>query len=126
MYTADITILYVTNPVKSAAFYATLLNTQPVEVSPTFALFVMSNGFKLGLWSRFTVEPQPTHYAPGNAGEVFFKVASRTAVDEVYQTWGIQHAVTIIQKPTALDFGYSFTALDPDGHRLRVGVLEAE
>lgn len=126
MYTADITILYVTNPVNSAAFYAALLQTQPVEVSPTFALFVMENGFKLGLWSRFTVEPQLTHFAPGNASEVFFKVASRQAVDEAYQTWGTEHAVTIMQKPVALDFGYAFTALDPDGHRLRVGVLEAE
>jgi predicted enzyme related to lactoylglutathione lyase len=26
----------------------------------------------------------------------------------------------IIQEPTKMDFGFTFTAADPDGHRLRV------
>ncbi|WP_374468302.1 hypothetical protein [Ferrovibrio sp.] len=26
----------------------------------------------------------------------------------------------ILQPPTAMDFGYTFLAADPDGHRLRV------
>ena len=26
----------------------------------------------------------------------------------------------ILQEPTKMDFGYTFTAADPDGHRLRV------
>ena len=44
---------------RSGAFYGALLGRQPVETSPTFALFVLDNGFKLGLWSRHTVEPRP-------------------------------------------------------------------
>ncbi|CCJ78133.1 FIG00553586: hypothetical protein [Cronobacter muytjensii 530] len=57
MLTADMSILYVQNVVKSAEFYATLLDAEPVEQQPTFALFVLDNGFKLGLWSCYTVEP---------------------------------------------------------------------
>lgn len=50
-------IIYVDNPLVSAEFYARLLGRQPVEVSPTFALFMLENGLGLGLWSRHTVEP---------------------------------------------------------------------
>jgi len=31
----------------------------------------------------------------------------------------------IIQEPVQMDFGYTFVATDPDGHRLRVFVPEA-
>lgn len=57
MTTPNFVILYVDSPEKSGAFYASLLGRQPVEASPTFAMFVLDNGFKLGLWSRHTVEP---------------------------------------------------------------------
>jgi predicted enzyme related to lactoylglutathione lyase len=33
---------------------------------------------------------------------------------------GADGGVAIAQKPVEMDFGYTFTALDPDGHRLRV------
>lgn len=56
MITADMSILYVENVLKSAAFYSTLLGCEPVE----------------------------------------------------------------------LDFGYTFAAMDPDGHRLRVCYLNPE
>jgi hypothetical protein len=48
-------LLYVDSPAKSAAFYADLLARQPVESSPTFAMFALESGVMLGLWSRHTV-----------------------------------------------------------------------
>ena len=56
----NFTILYVDNPPASADFYAGLLGQQPVETSPTFALFALPSGLMLGLWSRHTVEPAAT------------------------------------------------------------------
>jgi hypothetical protein len=50
-------ILYVDNPSVSADFYAGLLGKTPVESSPTFAMFILESGLKLGLWSKHTVEP---------------------------------------------------------------------
>ena len=32
----------------------------------------------------------------------------------------IKLGLRIIQEPTKMDFGFTFTAADPDGHRLRV------
>ena len=107
-------ILYVDSPLASAAFYADLLGRPPVASSPTFAMFATDAGQQLGLWSRHTVEPAAT--AAGGGSEIAFTVAD---VDAVYTDW-CRRGLTILQVPTDMDFGRTFTALDPDGHRLRV------
>ncbi|RFB79374.1 VOC family protein [Methylovirgula sp. 4M-Z18] len=114
-------LLYVDNPAASAAFYGDLLGQQPVELSPTFALFVIKPGLKLGLWSRHTVEPAAAG-ARGGAVELALTVEDRAAVDATYAEWK-KRGLPILQEPELMDFGYTFTAADPDGHRLRVFVL---
>ncbi|EOI3530532.1 VOC family protein [Cronobacter dublinensis] len=126
MLTADMSILYVHNVLKSVEFYATLLGAQPVEKQPTFALFVLDNGFKLGLWSCYTVEPVVNQRAPVPAGEIVFKVQAREEVDHFYTLWCMERQATVIQTPVELDFGYTFAVVDPDGHRLRVCFLNPE
>jgi catechol 2,3-dioxygenase-like lactoylglutathione lyase family enzyme len=110
-------ILYVESPAASAAFYTKLLGRPPVESSPTFAMFAMDSGLMLGLWSRHTVEPAAGG-TPG-AGEIAFTVADPAAVRAQHADWA-KHGLRIIQPPAQMDFGFTFTALDPDGHRLRV------
>ena len=46
----DFIILYVEDAATSAAFYSDLLGKAPVESSPAFAMFVLANGLKLGVW----------------------------------------------------------------------------
>ena len=110
-------LLYVDNPTASAAFYAELLGKKPVENAPTFALFVLENGMKLGLWKRDDVTPAP-NAAPGSV-EICIAVEDRRAVSETHDSWR-RRGLGIVQAPTDLDFGHTFVALDPDGHRLRV------
>ena len=43
-------LLYVDEPEKSAAFYARLLDRQPLESSPNFVMFELAPGLRLGLW----------------------------------------------------------------------------
>jgi predicted enzyme related to lactoylglutathione lyase len=116
--TPNFIILYVDDPRRSAAFYATLLARAPAEASPTFALFALDNGVMLGLWSRHTVEPHAAF--TGGGSEVAFAVdGGAQRVDSLHAQW--QGAgVSILQAPVTLDFGYTFVALDPDQHRLRV------
>lgn len=113
----DYVLLYVDNPPASEAFYASLLSVQPVESSPTFSLFVLPSGLKLGLWSRHTAEPKVL--ANGGGSELAFAVADRSVVNDLYADWAAR-GLAIAQRPTAMDFGYTFVALDRDGHRLRV------
>jgi predicted enzyme related to lactoylglutathione lyase len=110
-------ILYVDNPPASAAFYAGLLDRRPVESSPTFAMFALASGAMLGLWSRRTVEPAATGAV--GSGELAFTVTDADAVHATYADWS-GRGLRIVQSPVEMDFGYTFVALDPDGHRLRV------
>ena len=110
-------ILYVDQPLASADFYAGLLGKAPLEASPTFAMFALDSGFMLGLWSRHTVEPAAL--AAGGGSEVAFSVPGNEALDAMYASW-VKRELEIVQRPVDMDFGRTFVALDPDGHRLRV------
>jgi len=110
-------ILYVENAVASADFYTALLSRPPVEKSPTFAMFALESGLMLGLWTRRGVEPAVA--APGSGGELAFSRADDEAVRMLYREWE-RRGLAMAQAPTRMDFGYTFVALDPDGHRLRV------
>ncbi|MDR6769374.1 VOC family protein [Azospirillum sp. BE72] len=112
----DFVLLHVDSPAASAAFYADLLGRPPVEASPTFAMFKAGDGLMLGLWSRHTVEPAAT--MPGGS-EIAFTVADEAAVHDLHADWSAR-GLTILQPPTTMDFGHTFVARDPDGHRLRV------
>ena len=111
-------ILYVDNPPTSANFYAELLGKPPVESSPTFAMFALPSGVMLGLWSRHTVEPAAATTL-GGGSEVAFAVENKDQVTSLYDAW-TGRGLRVAQKPVDLDFGHTFVALDPDGHRLRV------
>jgi catechol 2,3-dioxygenase-like lactoylglutathione lyase family enzyme len=107
---------YVADTPKSTALYARLLGADPVESSPSFAMFALPNGLALGLWSRSDVEPRAT--LPGG-NELGFEVATDEEVHQRRKDWEAL-GLRIIQEPTQMDFGFTFTAADPDGHRLRV------
>ena len=110
-------LLYVESPPASALFYSNLLGQAPVETSPTFAMLPLRDGVMLGLWSRATVKPTAASMA--GASEVAFTVADAEAVNAAHADWA-KRGLKIAQAPTQMDFGRTFVALDPDGHRLRV------
>ena len=108
------TIQLVRAPPESARFYGALFDVAPLESSPTFAMLRLPNGVLLGLWSRETAEPTVT--APAGAAELCFVAPD---VDAVHADWQA-HGIPMLQPPTDMDFGRTFVALDPDGHRIRV------
>ncbi|MEO9296636.1 VOC family protein [Devosia alba] len=115
MRTLNYIILAVADPAASAAFYTALLGVEPVENSPGFVLYVLPNGIKLGLWIASEINPAPL---PAGGVEITFSEASETDVRATHAHW--QGKATILQPPTSMDFGFTFVAVDPDGHRLRV------
>ena len=113
----DLLILYVSDARRSAAFWADLLGTAPIELSDTFAMLPFAGAVKLGLWGVTGVEPAAATL--GGGAEVAFAVASDDAVRETHAGW-VARGLAVAQGPTAMDFGLTATALDPDGHRIRV------
>lgn len=117
MTSPNFVILYVANPAASACFYSALFGKEAVEASPTFAMFALASGIMLGLWSRDTVAP-PVAAMPGGA-ELAMVVPDKAGVDALYAEWR-ERDLVMAQAPCELDFSYTFVALDPDGHRVRV------
>jgi predicted enzyme related to lactoylglutathione lyase len=110
-------LFYVEDPLASADFYARILGAGAVDVSPGFAMFKLNDATMLGLWNKAGVEPRPVSAA--GSSELGFHVGSNESVDAMHKSW-VEHGVTIAQPPVQMDFGYTFTGLDPDGNRLRV------
>lgn len=109
-------ILYVRDAAASASFYAGLLGHPALESAPTFAMFALEHGTMLGLWTADGVSPAAT---PAGGSELAFTVDDAEAVRAAHDDWSAR-GLQIVQRPTDMDFGFTFTALDPDGHRLRV------
>jgi catechol 2,3-dioxygenase-like lactoylglutathione lyase family enzyme len=80
-------------------------------------MFPLGEATRLGLWSRHTVAPPAT--APGGSGEIAFTMPDAEGIRRTHDAW-TDRGIPIAQPPTEMDFGHSFVALDPDGHRLRV------
>lgn len=112
-------LLYVASPMQSAEFYSKLLELTPIEQSPGFALFALPSGLMLGMWLKTAVTPIVSTAQPFAGTELAFAVATQHDV-ELWHTKAQQLGVDVLQAPTTLDFGYSLTLADSDGHRLRV------
>ena len=109
-------LAYVKSAPASAALYGKVLGVEPVESSPNFVMFAFPNGMKLGLWGKSDVQPPAT---PAGGVELGFPVENDEKVRDTAKAWKLL-GLDIIQEPTKMDFGFTFTAADPDGHRLRV------
>ncbi|MGE5196699.1 MAG: VOC family protein [Anaerolineae bacterium] len=90
-------LLFVENSLQSSAFYSRILGQKPLEESPTFVLFDLSNGVMLGLWSRKTAEPLVS--TPGGGSEIAF---SHEDVDQVYRKW-TDLGIPMAQKVSKID-----------------------
>ena len=116
----NVVVLYVNNLAISSQFYQDLLGIKPIKASITFHSFTLSKGMSLALKAKHSVIPF-TEGKSGN-GELAFTCYSNEKVDELFAEWQAKE-ITIIFPPALEPFGYTFVALDPDGHRLRVASL---
>ena len=64
---------------------------------------------------------KPAATLTGGGGELGF-VPGSAEVEARYNQWR-ELGLPIEQTPTEMEFGYTFVARDPDGHRLRVYAL---
>ena len=95
----------------SAAFDASVLGRPAIESLPTFAMPPAGPD----LMRRGGMKPA----APSGPRAEIALTASKAEVDAMHAEWR-SRGVAVVQAPTAMDFGYTFVALDPNGQRLRV------
>ena len=118
MLNNDSIILYVQNTSLSTDFYTKILGKEAFDSSENFAGIALNASTTLYLWSAHEVKPEISSIQSGGM-ELSFTLNDKESVDALYKDWQKQ-GITIAQTPTQMDFGYTFTALDPDGHRLRI------
>lgn len=121
MANLNLTLLYVDDTTASSAFYEGILGRPPAVAAPNFAAFALDGGVTLGLWAKHSVRPLASD--AGARGELGFMVATPAEIDVLYAEWKTR-GLAIEQELTTLDFGPTFVALDPDGHRLRVCLFD--
>ena len=110
-------LFYVDDPMKSVPFYESVLGAKPIDASPGFAMFKLNDGTMLGLWNKRGVEPKPE--GRSGSSELGFHVSSDAEVERLHKAWST-NGMNMVQSPSRMDFGYTFTGVDPDGNRLRV------
>lgn len=116
-------LLYVADPAASAGFYSNLLKREAILDSlPTFAGLQLVNGAKLGLWAQGAVKPAAK--AVGGGTEIMFKVSDAQEVLAMHAEC-VARGVPIALAPTEMNFGLTFVAIDPDGHRVRIHAPKA-
>lgn len=118
MKSPNMIVLYIENMSLSRAFYSRLFGLEPVQASDGFTLYLLEGGFKFALWAVQAVVPATA--VTGGGVEIDFSVEAREEVDALYRNWS-ERGARFAQHPGDQKFvGYTFIALDPDGHRLRV------
>ena len=117
MHCPDFIVLYVCDVAVSTEFYRNLLGRQEDELFADFAMFRLDTGIKLALWAKQEVEPRAD--VTGGGAELCFAATDATEVQAMYEDW-TKRGLVMAQKPVNTHFGYTFVALDPDQHRLRV------
>ncbi|MGR7996926.1 VOC family protein [Xanthobacter sp. ZOL 2024] len=93
------------------------MSSDPAQTFKYFSVFALADNFAVGLQSKHTIDPKPP--AAFGGFELSFSNATNEQVDDTYREWKSK-GINIVLEPTMLDFGYTFVASDPDGHRLRV------
>lgn len=117
MFRPNSLILYVDDVDRSTAFYKDILKADPVETFQDFCVFVLTDSFVVGLQAKHAIDPKPQQGVGGF--ELSFSNATTEEVDALWAEWKAR-GIEIVLAPTTLEFGYTFVAADPDGHRLRV------
>lgn len=117
MFKPNSLIIYVDDVEKSRKFYQKIFKSDPLETFEEFVVFPLTADCVLGIQSKSGIEPKPQPQFGGF--EICMADVTKEEVDSLYQEWKAQ-GVEFELEPITLEFGYTFVARDPDGHRLRV------
>ena len=110
-------VLYVRDIAASKRFYTSLFGVAPEEPSPTFASYALESGPRVELKEAGSSIPAAS--ATGGGTELCANAPDADSLKRLYAEWK-GRGVAFALEPTAMVFGLSFVALDPDGHRIRM------
>lgn len=116
----NLQLVYVSDIERSTAFYKTLFNAEPVFSSPRYVAFTAGGEALFAIWTGGTI---PDLAAP-RFSEIGIMLPSNEEVDRLFEEWQKNSDIKIVQEPRTEVFGRTFLVADPDGHIIRVCLLD--
>ncbi|PHM60121.1 VOC family protein [Xenorhabdus ishibashii] len=116
----NLQLIYVSDIERSTAFYATILNSEPVFSSPRYVAFTVGKEAIFAIWSGGT---KPDNTVP-RFSEIGIMLPTCEEVDQLFEQWQQNPDIEIQQEPYTDVFGRTFLVKDPDGHIIRVCPLD--
>lgn len=117
MTKANLQLVYVSDISRSKAFYQEIFKSEPVFSSPRYVAFAADSTKEaiFAIWSG----GEPDSTAP-RYSEIGIMLTSNQEVDNLFEEWRYNKAITIMREPYDEVFGRTFLVKDPDGHVIRV------
>ncbi|WP_235428283.1 MULTISPECIES: VOC family protein [Xenorhabdus] len=116
----NLQLIYVSDIERSTAFYSTIFNAEPVFSSPRYVAFTVGKEAIFAIWSGGT---KPDNTMP-RFSEIGIMLPTCEEVDQLFEKWQRNPNIDIQQEPYTDVFGRTFLAKDPDGHMIRVCLLD--
>ncbi len=117
----NLQLIYVSDILRSTAFYSKIFNSQPIFSSPRYVAFSAGENLLFSLWSGGN---SPDVDAP-RFSEIGIMLPSNEHVDKLYEQWCQGSDIKIFKVLYTDVFGSTFLAVDPDGHIIRVCPLDS-
>lgn len=118
----NLQLIYVSNIERSTAVYKQLFNAEPVFSSPRYVAF-STDAAGDSLFAIWTGGTQPDIKVP-RFSEIGVMMPSREAVDDLFEQWRQNTDLKILKEPYTEAFGRTFLVSDPDGHIIRVSLVD--
>lgn len=116
----NLQLIYVADIERSTALYKKLFNAEPVFSSPRYVAFAAGGKTLFAIWTGGTTPD----LAATRFSEIGIMLSSSEEVESLFKQWKNYTDIKVIQAPHTEDFGRTFLVADPDGHIIRVCLLD--
>ena len=117
---ANLQLVYVSDIERSTAFYKTIFKIEPLFTSPRYVAFSASGEALFAIW---TGGEKPEASVP-RYSEIGIMLPTNADVDRLYEEWRHNSDIKVVREPYTEVFGRTFLVADPDGHIIRVCMVD--
>lgn len=113
---ANLQLIYVSDIVRSTAYYSKIFNREPLFKSPRYVVFKIDGAAQFAIW---TGGEKPDNTIK-RFSEIGIMLATDDEVETLYQEWQNDTDIQFSKEIYTEVFGRTFLLEDPDGHMIRV------
>ncbi|WP_446471269.1 VOC family protein [Xenorhabdus stockiae] len=116
----NLQLVYVSDIERSTSFYTKIFNSEPVFSGQRYVAFSAGAEALFSIWSG---GPKPDLNTP-RFSEIGIMLPNSEDIDKLFVKWQQELKIKVLQEPHTEVFGRTFVIEDPDGHMIRVCLLD--